>query len=206
MHTDKTNTHTHTHTHTHVHALAHTNTCAFSILEVAIASFSQSRPSVPFNCQEHFGNFSDVVKKKQKQTKKPPSVIIMHCCVYFCLYILLGNYKNQIEENKRPRQTASIPWAEPAGAQKGGWPLQCHWFFHLHRGKGPGTCLHRYPQWPPRFPCCILGGLVRKEPAVCEAWFSQPWVLLGRSWVPLPRSIPETSTSVRHQKVCVKIL
>lgn len=82
--------------------------------------------------QEHFGSFSDVVKKQNK-TKKPPSVIIMHHVYIFCLYILFGNYKNQIEETKRLRQTASFLWAEPAGAQKGGRPLECHWFFRLHR-------------------------------------------------------------------------
>lgn len=177
--------HAHTYTHacrcTHMHASIQLSSNVFPILEAVITSVSQNRPfSVSFNCKNTLG-MAVMWLKKKTAPPYPASVIIMH---RVCLYILFGKYKNQIEENKRLRQTASFPWAEPGGTHNGGQPLQCHPFFHLLLERGPATCLgdlsqvflmtvilsvplSGIPQAKSRRPA---GGLLRKEPA---------WLSLG---------------------------
>lgn len=179
--------------HADAHTCMHPYTClykqlssnVFPILEAVITSVSQNRP---FLCPLIVRTLGTAVMWLKEKTAPPypASVIIMHCV---CLYILFGKYKNQIEENKRLRQTASFPWAEPGGTQNGGQPLQCHPFFHLLRERGPASCLGvpdgaTLPVPLSGIPQAKNGRPAEEGARLAVSWLSQPRVLNERSRLP----------------------
>lgn len=123
----------HTHACTHIHAC----TVEFKCLPHSGSSHHLCFPElaffVPFNCKNTLGTAVMWLKKKTAPPC-PASVTIMH---HVCLYILFGKYKNQIEGNKRLRQTASGQSQE--GLKTEGSLFNVTRFFHLLRERRPAS-------------------------------------------------------------------